>query len=175
VLPVELPAKLSLHCHKTTGLEKYFDNKYTILHAVHHLAQWVLFVGCKLLTFTYPVVPTTFHFSQKSFHNCVHFKLPHVFLNLLYTTKANVLDQFYKDFPVPWKILWPSWNFFRSEEIIMNFQNKKLKKAERADYQWGTFAWCDGKTKTDVPCVSSTQSRNHHVQEHREAKSYHIT
>jgi len=69
--PVEFPLTLSLHCHKTTGLVKYFDKKHMLLHAVCHLTL------CTWLQT--PDIPastgTTFYFLHLPFLSGMHLKL----------------------------------------------------------------------------------------------------
>jgi len=44
LLPVEFSPKLSLYCHKTTGLVKRFENEHAHLHALCHFAQCELLI-----------------------------------------------------------------------------------------------------------------------------------
>jgi len=75
--PVEFLLKLSLHCHKTTGLVKCFENRHTLLNAEHHLAQCMLFTWLQTPVFLHPVVPPFTFLTIQSilmqFSNCCMF------------------------------------------------------------------------------------------------------
>ena len=64
--------KLSLNCHRTTGLEKRFHKKLMLLHAAQHLAKCVLFI--QLYTPDIPASSSTtfFYFSYMPFHSEKH-------------------------------------------------------------------------------------------------------